>query len=412
MRKRTAARGAMNNEDGGADGGGPERGSEHRARERYCSGYCSGTIATLALVITDPVTGIYFTKGTSRASPVETVKPVKQTKPIDTAAQKTTKANCGRITSRVRITNEAVCLRNQPNARNNHLFFNKKGRSSEAVDEGDGNTHSQSRFRDSFIYTRPAERLTDSSPCGALNRLCTNSISQKCRLVPVKNEDGEGVKRPLNPSEAGATQTAEQLIDVKPEDQQTIKFAEVKTALSKVKTRRSLETSRCSLPRSRNEEVALASRSQMTLVFPLTKPSFPQQDPAWIPCLPSDPHAPTLTHSNGHDTPMGISAVKDDRDIVITDDEDIGSTPTISERKRKREDEMAGSRSLIPTEVPSLKRLKEEDGDVLSPPPLPPLPPPPEGETTINLGLDAKPERLRLACEGFVKTREKGPSCL
>ncbi|CAJ2507019.1 Uu.00g082050.m01.CDS01 [Anthostomella pinea] len=99
------------------------------------------------------------------------------------------------------------------------------------------------------------------------------------------------------------------------------------------------------------------------------------------------PHAPILTHSNGHDTPMGKSAVKDDRDIAMTDDEDIGSTPASSEQKRKREDEMAGSPSLTPTEVPSLKRLKEDGGDMSSPPPPPPPPPPPEGETTVKLEM-------------------------
>ncbi|CAJ2500905.1 Uu.00g037580.m01.CDS01 [Anthostomella pinea] len=54
--------------------------------------------------------------------------------------------------------------------------------------------------------------------------------------VPVKNEeDGEGAKRPLSPSETGAAQTAQQSIDVKPEDQQTIKLADVENALPKVK---------------------------------------------------------------------------------------------------------------------------------------------------------------------------------
>ncbi|KAI1461716.1 hypothetical protein F4805DRAFT_242369 [Annulohypoxylon moriforme] len=37
---------------------------------------------------------------------------------------------------------------------------------------------------------------------------------------PIKEEDGEGTKRPLSPSETGAAQTAEQSIDVKPEEKQ------------------------------------------------------------------------------------------------------------------------------------------------------------------------------------------------
>ncbi|CAJ2500351.1 Uu.00g032040.m01.CDS01 [Anthostomella pinea] len=81
------------------------------------------------------------------------------------------------------------------------------------------------------------------------------------------------------------------------------------------------------------------------------------------------PHAPTLTHSNGHDTSMAIFAINDDRDIVMTDDEDIGFTPASSEGKRKREDEMAVFPSPTPAEVSSLKRLEEDDGDVSSPPP-------------------------------------------
>ncbi|XDG07045.1 hypothetical protein ABKA04_006660 [Annulohypoxylon sp. FPYF3050] len=36
---------------------------------------------------------------------------------------------------------------------------------------------------------------------------------------PIKEEEGEGAKRPLSPSETGAAQTAEQSIDVKPEEQ-------------------------------------------------------------------------------------------------------------------------------------------------------------------------------------------------
>ncbi|KAI1499202.1 hypothetical protein F5X99DRAFT_294822 [Biscogniauxia marginata] len=53
--------------------------------------------------------------------------------------------------------------------------------------------------------------------------------------APVKEEeDGEGGKRPLSPSESGAAQTTEQSIDVKPEDQQTIKLADVENAVPTV----------------------------------------------------------------------------------------------------------------------------------------------------------------------------------
>ncbi|TGJ80380.1 hypothetical protein E0Z10_g8383 [Xylaria hypoxylon] len=45
-----------------------------------------------------------------------------------------------------------------------------------------------------------------------------------------KVEELEGGQRPLSPSESGAAQTAQQSIDVKPEDQQTIKLADVEGA--------------------------------------------------------------------------------------------------------------------------------------------------------------------------------------
>ncbi|KAI3323453.1 hypothetical protein HD806DRAFT_87253 [Xylariaceae sp. AK1471] len=46
----------------------------------------------------------------------------------------------------------------------------------------------------------------------------------------VKTEEPEGGQRPLSPSESGAAQTAQQSIDVKSEDQQTIKLADVENA--------------------------------------------------------------------------------------------------------------------------------------------------------------------------------------
>ncbi|KAI1769749.1 hypothetical protein F4818DRAFT_446934 [Hypoxylon cercidicola] len=57
------------------------------------------------------------------------------------------------------------------------------------------------------------------------------------RSAPVKEEEnGEGAKRPLSPSESGAAQTTEQSIDVKPEEQQhTIKLADVEGALPAIK---------------------------------------------------------------------------------------------------------------------------------------------------------------------------------
>lgn len=51
----------------------------------------------------------------------------------------------------------------------------------------------------------------------------------------VKAEEPEGGQRPLSPSESGAAQTAQQSIDVKPEDHQTIKLADVENAGSSVR---------------------------------------------------------------------------------------------------------------------------------------------------------------------------------
>ncbi|KAI0873019.1 hypothetical protein GGS24DRAFT_409439 [Hypoxylon argillaceum] len=53
--------------------------------------------------------------------------------------------------------------------------------------------------------------------------------------VRMKNEDLGSATRPLSPSESGAAQTAQQSIDVKPEDQKTIKLADVESAGSSVK---------------------------------------------------------------------------------------------------------------------------------------------------------------------------------
>ncbi|KAI0460047.1 hypothetical protein F5B21DRAFT_453024 [Xylaria acuta] len=51
----------------------------------------------------------------------------------------------------------------------------------------------------------------------------------------VKTEEPEGGQRPLSPSESGAAQTAQQSIDVKPEDHQTIRLADVENTGSSVR---------------------------------------------------------------------------------------------------------------------------------------------------------------------------------
>jgi hypothetical protein len=89
---------------------------------------------------------------------------------------------------------------------------------------------------------------------------------------------------------------------------------------------------------------------------------------------------------NGAASSFESSAAKDEADVVLTDDEDVGSTPDGSDRKRKREDDHAGSPSATPSEPPSMKRLKEEEVDVPSPPPPPP-PPPPEIDVAMDLEM-------------------------
>ncbi|KAI1376287.1 hypothetical protein F4677DRAFT_445545 [Hypoxylon crocopeplum] len=71
--------------------------------------------------------------------------------------------------------------------------------------------------------------------------------------APVKEEDGgEGTKRPLSPSETGAAQTAEQSIDVKPEEQQsTINFADVENALPAIKAENATVSVASSKPKQR-----------------------------------------------------------------------------------------------------------------------------------------------------------------
>ncbi|KAI0835573.1 hypothetical protein F5Y06DRAFT_121962 [Hypoxylon sp. FL0890] len=88
------------------------------------------------------------------------------------------------------------------------------------------------------------------------------------------------------------------------------------------------------------------------------------------------PHA-----NHGADSVM-TPPVKDEEDNVMTDDE-TGSTPNSLDRKRKREDDAVGSPSQTPSETPSMKRLKEDEGDVPSPPPPPP--PPLDGEAALDM---------------------------
>ncbi|RYC60809.1 hypothetical protein CHU98_g5401 [Xylaria longipes] len=87
---------------------------------------------------------------------------------------------------------------------------------------------------------------------------------------------------------------------------------------------------------------------------------------------------------NGHDTPMETSANRENGDVVMTDDEETGTTPSSADLKRKRSDEPSETPDLTPSETPFTKRLKENESDASSPPPPPPPPPPPDSENTFD----------------------------
>ncbi|KAI1375890.1 hypothetical protein F4677DRAFT_104534 [Hypoxylon crocopeplum] len=112
---------------------------------------------------------------------------------------------------------------------------------------------------------------------------------------------------------------------------------------------------------------------------------------------------------NGHDAPQAshdikpveTPAAKDDGDIVMTDVEDVGSPPNSLERKRKREDDAVDSPSVTPSEIPSMKRLKEDEDDV----PSPPLPPPPlDGEAVFVVMAE---QDMMLGEEDHILLREE-----
>lgn len=109
----------------------------------------------------------------------------------------------------------------------------------------------------------------------------------------------------------------------------------------------------------------------------------------------AEPGVPLSSEGAMPETLAESPTTKLDEDIVMTDDEAPGSTPASSDRKRKREDETAGSPALTPSDTPVIKRVKDEDGDAPSPPPPPPPPPPPrEGETLPGTDIDEQEAAL------------------
>lgn len=93
---------------------------------------------------------------------------------------------------------------------------------------------------------------------------------------------------------------------------------------------------------------------------------------------------------SGANPPLDIA---EDGEVTLTDDEDVASTPTSIEKKRKREEDAAGSASATPSDIPTIKRLKEEDADLPSPPPPPP--PPPEIDAPVDMDMTEQEDILR-----------------
>ncbi|KAI1173766.1 hypothetical protein F4777DRAFT_589648 [Nemania sp. FL0916] len=87
---------------------------------------------------------------------------------------------------------------------------------------------------------------------------------------------------------------------------------------------------------------------------------------------------------NGHYPPIEPSTVKNNGDVVMSDDEGTGATPGSIGQKRKRDDDLIGSPEPTPSGSPFPKRLKESDNDEPSPPPPPPPPPPPDSEIPFH----------------------------
>ena len=88
-------------------------------------------------------------------------------------------------------------------------------------------------------------------------------------------------------------------------------------------------------------------------------------------------------------------------DVVMSDAEDEGSPNSSPDRKRKR-DEDAESADETPSETPSVKRIKEEDGQVPAPPPPPP---PPEG--TVDTPLSEEERSMREQEEALMRENEE-----
>ncbi|KAJ3579111.1 hypothetical protein NPX13_g1452 [Xylaria arbuscula] len=109
------------------------------------------------------------------------------------------------------------------------------------------------------------------------------------------------------------------------------------------------------------------------------KQEYDKQKSACVSRDHSGSSQPSVT--NGHDTSMDTPLNGDNGDIIMTDDEETGTSPASTDLKRKRPgDDIAETPDLTPSETPFSKRLKENENDAPSPPPPPPPPPPDNGE--------------------------------
>lgn len=93
--------------------------------------------------------------------------------------------------------------------------------------------------------------------------------------------------------------------------------------------------------------------------------------------------------------------------VEMSDVEDAIDTPsTSSDRKRKREEDDAESPGVTPSETQSVKRLKEDEGEIATPPPPPP--PPPDGGADTQMEM-AEEERwsMREQEEALMRENEE-----
>lgn len=98
-----------------------------------------------------------------------------------------------------------------------------------------------------------------------------------------------------------------------------------------------------------------------------------------------------------------------DDDIVLTDVEDevVSATSGSPDRKRKRDEDGVDSNNQTPSETPSLKRVKEDDGELHSPPPPPPPPPEAPAADTPTTEMTEEERSLKEQEEALMRENEE-----